>query len=67
MFQAGALDRRGTAKGGPYSEGEYPGGGQFGVMTVTDTGGPTITVQWTGLNWKGQTVVSHTFETAVNP
>lgn len=67
VFQAGALDRRGTAKGGPYSEGEYPGGGQFGVMTVIDTGGPTITVQWTGLNWKGQTVVSHTFETAANP
>ena len=67
VFQAGALDRRGTTKGGPYSEGMYPGGGQFGVMQVEDMGGDSITVHWTGLNWKGETVVELTFESPLAP
>ncbi len=66
VLQAGALDRRGTTKGGPYSEGAYPGGGQFATMTVEDHGGDTVTVTWTGLNWKGETIVSYSFETQVS-
>ena len=30
VFHAAALDRPGGVKGGPYSEGVFPGGGQFG-------------------------------------
>lgn len=60
VFHAAALDRRGREKGGPYSEGIYPGGGQFGLMTVTDDGSD-ITVEWSGRNWKGEEIVSLTF------
>ena len=34
VFHAGALDRPGSLKGGPYSEGAVPDGGQFGVIEV---------------------------------
>lgn len=50
VLQAAALDQTGSVKGGPYSGGTYPGGGQFGLMTVTDSGGPFIRVQWSGRN-----------------
>ncbi len=53
-----ALDRPGSVKGGPYSEGAFPGGGQFGVMDVVDDGA-TITVMVSGRNWAGEVVVSH--------
>ena len=61
VFHAAALDRRGKVKGGPYSEGTYPGGGQFGLMTVTDSG-PSIRVQWSGENYLGEVLVSYEFE-----
>jgi phosphodiesterase/alkaline phosphatase D-like protein len=57
VMQAGALDRVGSVKGGPYSEGTYPGGGQFGLITVTDDGGE-ITVDLRGLTWEAEEVVS---------
>jgi phosphodiesterase/alkaline phosphatase D-like protein len=37
VLQAAALDQGGSIKGGPYSQGAFPGGGQFGLMTVHDT------------------------------
>jgi len=52
-----ALDRRGSVKGGPYSEGTYPGGGQFGLMDVVDDGGSDITVILSGWNWRGERLV----------
>jgi hypothetical protein len=54
VFQAAALDRRGTVKGGPYSEGTYPGGGQFGLVTVEDGGGDTITITLSGRTWENK-------------
>jgi hypothetical protein len=58
VLQVAALDRRGSVKGGPYSGGAFPGGGQFGVVEVTDTGGDTIDVELIGLDWKGTTLTS---------
>lgn len=49
VFQAAPLDQNPTSKGGPYTFGPYQANNQFGLMTVTDTGG-TISVQWTGKN-----------------
>lgn len=38
VLQAAALDRAGSVKGGPYSQGTFSGGGQYGHVTVTDQG-----------------------------
>jgi phosphodiesterase/alkaline phosphatase D-like protein len=61
IMHAAALDRHGRVKGGPYSEGAYPGSGQFGLMTVSDDGGTEITVAWSGRNWENEALVSYGF------
>jgi len=65
VLHAAALDRRGMTKGGPYSEGAFPGGGQFALMTVTDNGGATLRVEWSGRNFTGAELVSYAFEVGV--
>jgi hypothetical protein len=60
VFHAAALDRRGNLKGGPYSEGAIPGGGHFGLMTVTDTG-DQITVEWSGRDYTGVELIRYRF------
>lgn len=61
VLQSAALDRRGKTKGGPYTSGMFPGGGHYALMTVTDDGGDTVTVHWSGRTWRGEELVSHTF------
>lgn len=61
LLHAGALDRPGSIKGGPYSDGAFPGAGQFGLLRVEDTGGDTIAVQLSGHTWDGEVLVSRTF------
>jgi phosphodiesterase/alkaline phosphatase D-like protein len=56
VMQAAALDRNGSTKGGPYSEGTFPGGGQFGLMTIVDKGGEVL-VELSGLDWTGREIV----------
>jgi hypothetical protein len=58
VIHAGALDRPGSLKGGPYSEGAFPGGGQFGVMTVDDRGGAAVGVTLAGYDWEGTELTS---------
>ncbi len=60
VFQAAALDRTGSVKGGPYSEGTFPGPGQFGLMTVIDET-DTIRVQWSGRNYLDSEIVAYSF------
>ena len=60
IFHAAALDRKGSMRGGPYSHGSFPGGGQFGLMDVIDQGGP-IRVRWSGRRWDDREVLSHEF------
>ena len=57
VIQAAALDRHGSVKGGPYSEGAFPGGGQFGTMTVEDRG-DDIRVALRGFTWEMDEVVA---------
>ncbi|GAA0902796.1 hypothetical protein GCM10009557_78790 [Virgisporangium ochraceum] len=59
LLHAAALDRPGNVKGGPYSEGAFPGAGQFGTLSVTDDGGPTVEVDLAGRNWRGETLVAY--------
>jgi alkaline phosphatase D len=56
VMQAAALDKQGSRKGGPYTQGPFPNrthfgrhDGQFGWMEVQDGGGPEICVEWRGL------------------
>jgi MFS family permease/3',5'-cyclic AMP phosphodiesterase CpdA len=64
VFHAGALDRPGSVKGGPYSEGAFPGAGQFGTVTVRDEGA-RVTVTLTGRDRTGAPVVTHRFTRTV--
>jgi hypothetical protein len=57
LLHAAALDRPGSVKGGPYSEGAFPGGGQFATMDVVDEGGP-VTVTLSGWTWQGRRLVT---------
>jgi phosphodiesterase/alkaline phosphatase D-like protein len=61
VFQAAALDRRGSIKGGPYSHGTFPGPGQFGLMRVMDNGGADVRVEWSGRNHEDRELVRHAF------
>ncbi|MCX7617525.1 alkaline phosphatase [Tepidiforma sp.] len=58
VYHAAALDRRGSVKGGPYSEGVHPGGGHFGLLTVDDLG-PEIRVTFSGRDWRGAELLRH--------
>ena len=60
VFHAGALDRRGSVKGGPYSEGAFPGGGQFGFVEISDDGSD-IEVRLVGRDWEGREIVSASY------
>jgi hypothetical protein len=66
VFHAAALDRPGGVKGGPYSEGTFPGAGQFGTLDVSDTGGDVITLTMTGRTWDGRELVEHTADVPVS-
>lgn len=61
VLHAAALDRPGSTKGGPYSHGSFPGGGQYGMIDILDDGGPTVRVSLAGLNWEGETLVTYEF------
>jgi hypothetical protein len=47
-MQAAALDQGGSIKGGPYSQGAFPGGGQFALMTIQDDGVSPVCIGWSG-------------------
>lgn len=61
VLQSAALDKNGSVKGGPYSEGTYPGGGQYSLIEITDTGGEEVQVNWTGKKSDGTILVTHSF------
>ena len=61
VMHAGAFDQWGSVKGGPYSHGTFPGGGHFGLMTVEDDGGQTVTVRWSGRDHRGRELLAHRF------
>ena len=53
VFHGSALDQGGSVKGGPYSHGTFPGGGHFGLVTITDDGG-NLSVQFSGRQNAGE-------------
>lgn len=60
-FNAAAMDRSGSTKGGPYSGGTIAAGGQYGLMAVTDNGGDQITLRFSGLRHGEGELMTHTF------
>lgn len=58
VFQAAAIDRPGSYKGGPYSQGYSRESGQFGVVEVNDPGGSEICFAWYAINKAGKPVVN---------
>jgi hypothetical protein len=66
VLHAAALDRPGHTRGGPYSHGMFPGGGQFGLIDVTDNGGDTITVELEGRTWENELLTSFEYEIQVD-
>jgi phosphodiesterase/alkaline phosphatase D-like protein len=58
VLHAAALDRPGSEKGGPYSEGAFPGAGQFGLLDV-QVDGADVTATFTGLRWDGSEVLRY--------
>jgi hypothetical protein len=59
-MHAAALDRPGSVKAGPYSEGAHPGPGQFGLIEVDDDGSD-ITFTLRGMDWTGAELVGYRF------
>lgn len=53
IFQAAPLDKgwwsRRKRKGGPYSHGDKADNHQYGIVSVLDDGGDTVTVTWQGM------------------
>lgn len=60
VFHCAALDRPGSVKGGPYSHGAIPGGGQFGYISIDDQG-EELAVVLTGRNWRNEVLITHEF------
>lgn len=58
VFQAAPLDRPGSYKGGPYSQGYSRENGQFGMMEVKDNGGKEICISWYAKNKDGNPVLN---------
>lgn len=50
ILQAAALDHpfHTSYPGVPYSHGQFPGGGQFGLVTIVDSGGEAVQVRFSG-------------------
>lgn len=67
VMHAAALDRVGSFKGGPYSEGAFPGGGQYGLVEVTDDGGATVKVRLSGHTWDGEELTALELEFPAEP
>jgi hypothetical protein len=62
-MQAAALDRPGSVKGGPYSEGTFPGPGQYALVAFQYRG-DSLVVRMSGRNWLREELVAYEFTVA---
>ncbi len=60
VAQSAALDRPGSVKGGPYSEGTFPGGGQYSTLTVVDRG-DRLRLTVVGKDYSGREIVRYAY------
>lgn len=61
VMQAAPLDRANASDlpDNTYSEGQFPGHSQFGLMTIADDGGPSIHIRWSGRSSEDVELVRH--------
>lgn len=67
VFHAGSLDREGSIKGGSYTHGTFPGGGQFGLITIVDSGGNDLSITLSGRDFNNNVIVESTFVLSFHP
>jgi phosphodiesterase/alkaline phosphatase D-like protein len=48
VLHAAALTSEGSAKGGPYTAGPFPGNQQYGILEIYDNGGPSVACRFLG-------------------
>lgn len=63
LIHAAALDRPGSAKGGPFTHGPIGGGGQFAVVDVEVDDGTATAVSLRAVDWRGETLLAHRYPT----
>ena len=56
VFHSAALDRPGSYKGGPYSQGYSKEKGQFGIIEITDNGNAEVCFKWYAKDKNGNIV-----------
>lgn len=66
VLHAAALDSRPSMKGGPYSEGAFPGAGQFGLLRVDDEGSQ-VRVTFEGRRWDDKVLLRYSFSVPGTP
>ncbi len=66
VMHGAALTRTGSVKGGPYSGGAMPGSPQYGVLEITDHGGPSVQGRYLGQRVGEGTKLAFSFS-AVSP
>jgi hypothetical protein len=66
LLHAAALDRPGSSRGGPYSHGEFPGTGQFGLVEIIDDG-TDVSVVLEGRTWQDEVLTTLRFNPEVPP
>lgn len=64
-FQCAPLDRSPSALGGTWTHGVDNTNGQFGTMTITDSGGSTIGVAWQAHKELGPSAIARSFTVSV--
>jgi phosphodiesterase/alkaline phosphatase D-like protein len=67
VMHAGALDRHPQGKGGPYSHGQFPGGGRYGLLEIEDIGGRVVSVALRGVDWRRRELTSLRLRLPVRP
>ena len=63
VLQAASLTQAGSIKGGPYSGAPIPGGAQYGILEVYDTGGSSIACRFLGMRVGEGAKLSYIFST----
>ena len=65
VLHAAALTASGSIKGGPYSGGVVPGSGQYGILEVYDTGGPSVACRFLGKRVGEEPKLTHIFSSSI--